>query len=312
MDLRQLSYLVAVRDAGGVRAAARRLTISQPPISQALRALELELGTALVRRTPQGIEFTAAGDELVDHARQILADVVEARAAVKRAAGGRSTTLRIGLVSGVVSAGELLAPILDTYREQRPSVTLRLEELSFADQVTPLLADLLDVVIARGPIDHGPLAHRQLEVVPIAHEPRLLLVGKDHEIAELDHVDVEDVLDMPTLALASPDDWSDFWQLNDIRGGANTATHVAAAGTVPEVQLAVATQGVVVSTPGAVARLQPHPLVRTVPLDGAAPAVIAVAKRRRDHRAVVRQFVMAAQTAALEKIGMLPGGTLPD
>jgi hypothetical protein len=205
----------------------------------------------------------------------------------------------------------LTASCEDAYRELRPDVALHLEELSFSDQVTPLLGDTLDVVIARGPIDRGPLTHHELLVTPIAHEPRLLLVAKDHEFAALDRVRVAEVLDAPTLPLASPDGWSDFWQLNDLRGGSNAALRVAPAATVPEVQLAVATQGVVVTTPGAVARLQPHPLVRTVPLEGAAPAVIAVATRRRDGRTLVRHFTAAAQAAAEQHIGVLPGGTLP-
>jgi DNA-binding transcriptional LysR family regulator len=311
MDLRQLSYLIAVGDEGGVRAAGRRLRISQPSISEALRALEMELGVQLMSRTSRGVDLTAEGRELVAHARRILEQVGAARASVKRMAELQSQTLRIGLVSGIISAGELLAPILANYREVRPELAVKLEEVSFADQVTPLLNGQVDLVIVRGPLDRGPLARLDVELTPIAEEPRVLLVGVEHELADAGEIDVEDALSMATLPLASPDDWSDFWQLDDLRGGANANSAVAPASTVQEVQLAVATQQVVVSTPGSVARLQPNPLVRTVALKGAPRAVIGVARRSQDTRHAVRQFVDSAQETARRQIGLLPGGVLP-
>jgi DNA-binding transcriptional LysR family regulator len=306
MDLRQLSYLVAVGDEGGIRAAARRLHISQPQISQALRRLERELGVELMRRSARGIELTAEGEELVAHGREILDRVGAARSALRRMAQQQSATLRLGLVAGVLSAGELLAPILAAYRSAHPEVSLHVEDLGMNDQITPLLRGDVDVAIVRLPVEHPDLA-----VSPIATEPRVVTVAAGHELAAEESVHVDDVLDLPMLPLAARPEWADFWQLNAERGRSGCDETIAPARTVAEAQLAIGTRSVIVTSPAAMGRLAPNPFVRAVPLTGAAPTVIAVAHKRRDARRAIREFAEAAQATAHEHIGLLPGGAVP-
>ena len=306
MDLRQLTYLVAVCDEGGIRAAARRLHISQPQISQALRRLERELGVELMRRSSRGIVLTAEGEELVAHGRDILERIGAARTALRRMADHRSSTLRVGVVAGVLSAGELLAPILAAYRAARPEVGLRLEDLAFCDQVSPLVQGTVDAAIVRAPISHP-----ELVVTPIAEEPRVVMVPATHELSGADSVDIEDILRFPMLPLSSAEEWADFWQLNDERGGPYCDQDVAPARTVPEAQLAVATRSVIITSPAALGRLAPNPLIRAIKLTGVAPTIIAVAHKRRDGRRAVREFVQTAQATAERDIDVLPDGALP-
>ena len=82
MDLRQLRYFVAVSDEGGIRAAARRLYISQPQISQAVARLEAELGVELMLRSSRGIVLTPECRELLEHGREILERLDTAQAAM--------------------------------------------------------------------------------------------------------------------------------------------------------------------------------------------------------------------------------------
>ena len=72
LTVRQLRYLIAIVDEGGIRRASRHLYLAQPSISKALRQLESELGVELLRRSPRGVELTDAGIEFVAHARAIL------------------------------------------------------------------------------------------------------------------------------------------------------------------------------------------------------------------------------------------------
>lgn len=306
MDLRQLTYFVAVGDAGGIRAAARRLGISQPQVSQALRRLERELGVELMRRTARGTELTAEGDELLSHGRDILDRVGVARSALRQMAQERSATLRVGVVAGVLSAGELLAPILMAYRQACPDVELRLRDLSFADQSAWLLADEVDVAIVR-----LPLSHPGLDVTPLAEEPRVLMVGLRHELANEREVHVDDILGYPTLPLESSPDWAGFWQLDDFRGGPNCPADVPPVANVPAAQLAIATRNLMVSSPGTLGRLALNPLIRVIGLCGATPTVIAVVRKRGDNRQAVRRFVEAACDVAERDIGLLPAGALP-
>jgi DNA-binding transcriptional LysR family regulator len=82
VSLDQLSYFVAVAEEGNIGRAARRLRISQPPLSRQIRSLELELGVSLFRRTTQGVQLLPAGHRLLPRAR----DVLEAVANVRRLA----------------------------------------------------------------------------------------------------------------------------------------------------------------------------------------------------------------------------------
>lgn len=309
MDFRQLKYVVAVAEEGGIRAAARRLGVTQPPISHALRMLEEELGVPLMLRSAQGITFTPAGEELVAHAREMLTGLDAIHTAVRRAGRAHASPFRIGLIAGAISAAELLAPIVAAFRDRCGDLELRFEEVQFDDQVGLLRRGELDAVIVRGPLK-GALAPRDVHVTPIGEEPRVLFVGPGHDLAAQGRVTAQDAVGFPTLPLTAPDEWSEFWQLDEQRGGSNTAS-VPPVRTLPQVQLAVATQNVVVSTPASVARLQPHPLVQTVALDDVPRSVIGVAVRRHDARRVVRQFVATAQEAAAAHIGLLPGGVLP-
>src|SRR6185503_7678004 len=82
VSLAQIQYFVAVAEEGHVGRAARRLHISQPPLSRQLRGLEEELGVQLFERTPRGMRLLAAAHAFRVHARSILAEVDAAIAAV--------------------------------------------------------------------------------------------------------------------------------------------------------------------------------------------------------------------------------------
>lgn len=198
VDLRQLRYFVAVAEARGFRSASRALFVAQPALSSALQQLEGELGVELLHRTARGVALTDAGRALLTHAHSILRQTDEATAAMRECAR-RQPGIRVGVVAGVLAASELTAPIVQDYREARPDLLLELEELSFCDQVSPLLSGHFDVALVR-----DPLQHVELEVVPIALERRALMVGAEHELAEESEVDVADVLRERTLPLGAP------------------------------------------------------------------------------------------------------------
>lgn len=145
MDLvAHLSTFVCIADSGSISSAARRLGLSVPMASRHLRALEEELGAALVRRTTRRMDLTAAGAELLPQARRVLAEVEEARRVVRPGtqAGGLLT------ISAPVSFGlARLSPLVPKLLTKHPQLSL---DLRFDDRAVDLLGDGIDLAVRVG------------------------------------------------------------------------------------------------------------------------------------------------------------------
>ena len=73
MTLQQLKYVIAIADSGSVNAASKRLYVSQPSLSSAVKDLEEEVGFEVFRRSNRGVIITAQGEEFLNYARQVCA-----------------------------------------------------------------------------------------------------------------------------------------------------------------------------------------------------------------------------------------------
>ena len=148
-DLRQLRQFVAVAEELSFRRAADRLHMSQPPLSQMIRALEKELGVMLFERTRRKVELTQPGRVLLDQAHRVLSQMERALAAARGAGRGMTGRLTVGFVSS--STYEILPAILRRFRAGHPAVDLQLEELDTVDQTDALLQHRIDVALNRPP-----------------------------------------------------------------------------------------------------------------------------------------------------------------
>ncbi len=139
---------VAVVGAGGLSAAARRLHVSQPRLSQTVLALEREFGTDLLVRGPGGVRPTETGAALYEEARAVLARFDQAVAAVSGRAGAHTQVLRCGVPYELPPG--LLAGPMAALAEAHPEVRVRLRHLSSAEQLAALRAGDLDIGLVRG------------------------------------------------------------------------------------------------------------------------------------------------------------------
>ena len=139
MTFRQLEYLVAVIDEGSFGRAAQRLYVSQPTLSQQVRALEAEIGGRLLERLARGVRPTAAGEALLPAARAALAATERARRAARMVLGLEAGELEIATV-GTVAFG-LLPPVLRRWRTRHRARTVRMHEYRDGPVLAEAVAD---------------------------------------------------------------------------------------------------------------------------------------------------------------------------
>lgn len=305
MDVRHLELFVAVADEGSIRAAARRMFIAQPQLSQIVRRLERDLGVTLLERSARGVVLTPAGHTLYGRARSLIEHLGETVDLVRGAASRRP--LVVGLVAGQMAAAELTIPILTAFRAAHPDIGLVVRELDFREHYQAVSDEQVDVAIVRPPCqDDG------LDLAPLFDEPRMLCVHRTHAMADADSLTVDDVLGEPMLDLVeAPPSWTGFWSLDDVRG--ESAQSVAApAVTVAEIQFTLLLEPVVSTVAASTWRMgYRHPDLRIVPVDDATPSRVAVA-RRPDADDAALAFTRCAQETCRSLIGQVPGARAAD
>ncbi len=126
MNLRQLEYFVAVVEQGSFTAAAERLFVSQPSLSQQIAALERELGGPLLERLPRGVRVTAAGEGLLGEARATLRHAERAQRAARMALALDAGQLEVAAATSV--AAGILPVVLHDWLQQHPAIEVSLLE----------------------------------------------------------------------------------------------------------------------------------------------------------------------------------------
>lgn len=174
-DLRQLRYFVTVAEEKHFGRAAVRLSMTQPPLSQAIRALEETLGVELFARTKRSVELTPVGADLLPEVQRLLAGAEGLRPLAQSLARGEAGVLLLAFVS--TADYGLLPLLLRDFGARYPRVRLELTEATSDVQVDELVAGRIDagLVIAPLPSRHAT----QLSWLPIAREPLIVAMSTD-------------------------------------------------------------------------------------------------------------------------------------
>lgn len=186
MEFRQLDYFVAVAEELHFRRAAERLHVAQPAISWQIKHLEAELGAVLLRRTTREVALTDAGRAFLVEAREILNRRADALVAVRRAQAGEAGSLALASVSPATYS--IAGPLVRTYHERFPDVTVTLHELTTAQQLEGL---------AQGRFQAGfvrlPLGGDDLEVLRVWAEDVVVILPEHHAFARHDRIRLEEL-----------------------------------------------------------------------------------------------------------------------
>ncbi len=168
IELRQLRHFIAVAEELHFGRAARRLHMTQPPLSQSIQALEAQLGAPLFARTRRSVALSPAGEALLPEALRILQQVGELPALAQKTAAGALGQLSIGFIS--IADYSVLPPVLREFRRACPDVAIRLQEATTDVQLDLLAGAALDVGFLipplpdklRGELDYHPVLSESL------------------------------------------------------------------------------------------------------------------------------------------------------
>lgn len=192
VDIRSLACFIAVADDLHFRRAAERMSLTQPSLSQRIRALEAEVGAALFERDRRGVALTPAGHAFLGPARKAVDNAKAAKAQALRAARGEVGSLRLGFT--VIAFYGVLPQAVQRFRQLYPDVSVDLIEMN---------SPSLEAALAAGDIDlgvlHPPLSTPELIVHRLPDEALVLALPASHPLAKQRTIRLADLDDEPFL-----------------------------------------------------------------------------------------------------------------
>lgn len=287
VELRHLRYFVALSEELHFGRAARRLNISQPPLSLQIRQLEEELGVALFSRKRR-VELTPAGQEFLKYVKGALQQIQQGARSAQRVERGERGQLNVGFISSMAST--YMPWLLRVFRDRFPDVELVLNEGDTWTQFRGLLEGRLSVGIVRGPVNAPGLV-----ATSVLTEPLIVALPAGHPQARNRRVRVAALAADPFVMVPR--------QIGPLHEESMRLCHKA--GFSPRVAQEALQLHIVVSLVSArvgvaliPASTQLLPIEGVVfrPLSGSDASVqIAVASRANDRTPVVREFTEVAR-----------------
>ncbi|HUH65086.1 MAG TPA: LysR family transcriptional regulator [Syntrophales bacterium] len=175
MELRHLTYFIAVAEEMHFGRAAKRLHISQPPLSQQIRQLEEEIGVPLFKRTRRRVEITPAGKVFLAEARRIMTMSKDAVRRAVRADKGEIGRLAMGFIGSANYS--VLPQVVREFGRQFQNVELSLTEMSTSDQLKALLEGTIHVGFLRPP---KGTKDKGLTIEAVFREPLMVALPRNH------------------------------------------------------------------------------------------------------------------------------------
>ncbi|ERT68186.1 MULTISPECIES: LysR family transcriptional regulator [Cetobacterium] len=192
MDIKQLKYFLAITEENSITKAAKKLHISQPPLSHQLKILEEEIGSKLFDRTTRNLEITEVGEFLKNRAIQILELINETVKEIKQNQEELEGILKIGFVASSTAA--LVPKVIPEFSKNNPEVKFELKEGS-----TYKILDLLN----HGTIEIGfirtPFNSEEFDCIYLSKEPMIGLVDKNKYFQEVNEIDISFLEGLPLI-----------------------------------------------------------------------------------------------------------------
>lgn len=193
-DLTDLRLFVAIAEAKNLTRGAERVNLAASSASHRMRLLEASIGTPLLIREARGVQPTRAGEALLRHARQVLAQLEQMHADLSPYA--RGVRGHVGLWANTHATHAFLPDSLAAFLKRHPQVSITLEEHTSPEVV---------MAVARGEVEVGVVAESvpgaEVELLPYRSDRLVLIAPSDHPLASRETVSFPEVLDHPFVML---------------------------------------------------------------------------------------------------------------
>lgn len=165
MDLKQLQYFLTIVEEGSITAAAARLHVMQPPLSQQLKKLEKEFNVVLFERDSRNLQLTAVGQMFADRARQLLALSNVIQKEIVDFSSGYKGNLYIGITPTAVPL--VLSPKIAEFHQNYPMINFEFFEGNSAYIHDLVQKGIIDIGIIRSPFHLQGIKYLKKEPEPM-------------------------------------------------------------------------------------------------------------------------------------------------
>ncbi|MDD6215077.1 MAG: LysR family transcriptional regulator [Firmicutes bacterium] len=191
MDLKQLKYFITVANEGNITSAAKKLYMSQPPLSIQIKKLEQEVGCTLIKRGTRSLRLTEAGKLMYDYAVKILDISRIAKEEVQYAARKGKGVIRIGIVSSLVCA---MAPEwISVFVKENPCISFEITEGNTYELLEKLQCNSIHLALIRTPYSKENTIGVQLS------SDTLVAVGKNEYFSSDKTTSLDELLRFPII-----------------------------------------------------------------------------------------------------------------
>jgi DNA-binding transcriptional LysR family regulator len=194
-DLTDLRLFVNIHETGTITKGAQRSHMTLASASERVKGMEAALGVALLVRDRRGVQPTAAGRALLHHARTVLQQIDRMRGELDQYGKGLKGHVR--LLCNTSALSEYLPDILSDFLNQHPQISVDLEEKMSYDIADAIRSGAADIGIVAGSVDL-----QGLETHVFRPDPLVLIVARDHELAQRRSTSLADVANYDFVGLA--------------------------------------------------------------------------------------------------------------
>lgn len=187
--VRHLWLFLAVAEEQNFGRAAKRLGMSQPPLTEQIQVLEQALKAKLFVRSRRGAQLTPIGAAILPAVRKFADQLERLELAVREAASGQTGVLTIGAITSAML--EVLPPFLDKLRSTKPELTIAVREIDSVEAVPALLAGDVDLAFARLDGELGSSIHS----MPLASDKLAVALPAQHRLANAKRVKLSSLMD---------------------------------------------------------------------------------------------------------------------